>query len=193
MKNAFHSLEGKILVASPNIGDSFFEKSLIYIFLHDKNGALGVVLNHKIGAVPAQELTKLSNKKQLKGQDEHCYNLPIILGGPVNTDRIIAFSVTASQEQGFGNYQSLTLHTDIDNFVKEYLNNGKSTKFLLAKGISAWGSSQLEGEIASNSWFVIPPQLNLIFSQDIHNKWENVIKELGIQDFRFVSPYQGNA
>ena len=34
MENKFTSLEGKILVASPKLEDKFFEKSLIYIFMH---------------------------------------------------------------------------------------------------------------------------------------------------------------
>ena len=63
MKHKFNSLEGKILVASPRLEDRFFEKSLIYIFMHDKNGALGVILNHEIGSVSNHELLKLFDKK----------------------------------------------------------------------------------------------------------------------------------
>jgi putative transcriptional regulator len=190
MKHKFNSLEGKILVASPKLGDRFFEKSLIYIFMHDKNGALGVILNHEIGSVSNHELLKLFDKNVEKVKIE---KLPIVFGGPVNSERIIALSIDKQQEKQFNTLQSIVLHTDIQNFVKNFIIKNNKAKFLLARGVSAWDSSQLENEIEENSWFIIQPKLDLIFSHEMKNKWSFAIEELGIKNFAYIAPYSGNA
>ena len=41
-----YGLQGKLLVATPHIGDPLFEKSVIYMCLHGEDGAMGVVVNH---------------------------------------------------------------------------------------------------------------------------------------------------
>jgi len=109
MKHKFSSLEGKILIASPKLEDGFFEKSLIYIFMHDKNGALGVILNYDIGSVSNHELLNLFDKHSNKVEIE---KLPIVFGGPVNTERIIALSIDKKQEKKLNSLKSIVLHTD---------------------------------------------------------------------------------
>ena len=190
MKHKFSSLEGKILMASPRLEDRFFEKSLIYIFMHDKNGAFGVILNHEIGSVSNHELLKLFDKNINKVKAER---LPIVFGGPVNTERIIALSIDKQREKQFSSLQSIVLHTDIQNFVKNFIIKNNKSKLLLARGISAWDSSQLEDEIAENSWFIIQPNIDLIFSHEMKNKWSFAIEELGIKNSTYIAPYSGNA
>lgn len=41
-------LTGKCLVSMPNMADERFERSLIYICSHTKDGAMGFVVNKKI-------------------------------------------------------------------------------------------------------------------------------------------------
>lgn len=190
MKYKFSSLEGKILIASPSLEDRFFEKSLIYIFMHDKNGALGVILNHKIGSVSNHELLSLFDKNldTVKTQ-----KLPLVFGGPVNTERIIALSIDKHKEKNCNLMKCIVLHTDIHNFVNNFIITNNKSKFLLVRGISAWESSQLEEEIEENSWFIMQPKIDLIFSHKIKNKWSFAIAELGIKDLKFISPYSGNA
>ena len=119
--------------------------------------------------------------------------LPIVFGGPVNTERIIALSIDKQREKQFISLQSIVLHTDIQNFVKNFIIKNNKSKFLLARGISAWDSSQLEDEIAENSWFIIQPNIYLIFSHEMKNKWSFAIEELGIKNSTYIAPYSGNA
>lgn len=191
MQNKFNSLEGKMLVASPRLEDHFFEKSLIYIFMHDENGALGVILNHIIGSVSNHKLLKLLDGNTTKMKNK---KLPIVFGGPVNTEKVIALSINKEQEKNFSHLQSLTLHTDIQNFIKNCVMANVASKFLLARGISAWGSGQLEHEIAQNTWFISHPDIDLIFSQKIKDKWSSVIESLGLfKNSAYIAPYTGNA
>lgn len=189
-KIPFKSMEGKFLVASPYLGDSYFEKSIIYVFAHDKNGALGVIINQKIGTIGMQDLYNLVN---IKSKTRSSKKLPVLFGGPLNTEKIIALSLNKTQENLPQGNQMLNLHTDMTKFIKNVISQKEYSKFLLIKGISAWDASQLEDEIFENSWFIMPAKLDILFSQKIKYKWNAVIKELGLSDFNHLVSYSGEA
>lgn len=46
-------LTGKCLVSMPNMADERFERSLIYICSHTKDGAMGFVVNKKLKSSPS--------------------------------------------------------------------------------------------------------------------------------------------
>lgn len=183
-------LEGKLLVASPNLEDPYFSRSIIYICTHDEAGALGIIINQKIGMVSYNDFVFVNQK------DESILNknkkIPLMFGGPVNTDMLIALSMKY-QKESLLIKQNFIVHTDIISFFKKYHSKNKNTeKFILAKGVSAWDSQQLEEEVESNDWLVIEADPELIFSQKRGDKWAGVIKKLGIVDPLGLVQYSGN-
>lgn len=189
--SSFKSMEGKFLIASPYLDDSYFEKSIVYIFAHDQNGALGVIINQKIGVITTEDLLKLIN---VKNKIKVSKKLPVLFGGPLNTERIIGLSLNKNHKKlSDGSPKILNLHTDMTKFVKGVASDKVYSKLLLIKGISAWDASQLEDEIAENSWFTMPARLDIIFSQKIKYKWDAVIKELGLTNFNHLVSYSGKA
>jgi putative transcriptional regulator len=155
------SLEGKILVASPHLDDPYFGKSLIYICAHDDSGAIGIMINQRIGMISYGDFifpgeianmgTNIKNKK-----------FPLIFGGPVNTDMLIALSLKKNQKT-IGS-SDIMVHTDVGKFFKDMLKQKNSKgKFIVAKGVSAWDGQQLEEEIAEDSWFVVQTTSSIFF------------------------------
>ena len=51
-------LKGNIICALPQLNDLFFSKSIIYITHHNKDGAVGIVLNYKIMNIKGIDLFK---------------------------------------------------------------------------------------------------------------------------------------
>ena len=210
LKTSFQSLEGKILVASPHINDQNFEQSLIYVCMHDENGAVGVIINQRIGKIAEIDLNnyirdfqsiivkkgksniKITDKSgNIKGKNTK--NYPVLFGGPVYSDRIVVLSLTKEQEKSFTERQNLTLYTDMVTFLKEYVGGKNYKKILFAKGIAAWNPAQLEEEISENNWFVVPASVDLLFSQRSKSKWESIIKNLGINNYYNLVGYSGKA
>ena len=56
MKRSY--LKGNIICALPQLNDVFFSKSIIYLTHHNKDGAVGIVLNHKVMSIKGAELFK---------------------------------------------------------------------------------------------------------------------------------------
>ena len=195
----FNSLVGKILVASPNLEDKHFERSLVYIFMHDENGAVGAILNHKIGTISNKVLLKMLGKRASKKLAD--LDMPVVFGGPVNTQNIIALGLTEIEDSLNNKLESskttkkqyITLYSNLKMFIDERNKNAKAEDFILVRGISAWDSNQLENEIISNDWFIVQPDLRMIFSQKFENKWKFFIDQLGIGGDKCIVSYSGHA
>lgn len=189
-ENHSESLEGKVLIASPHLDDPYFNKAIIYICAHDSSGAIGVMINHKMGMVSyddflfSDEKARLQNNKFLKNK-----KFPLMFGGPVNTDMLIALSFNKDEDKT----DSPIVHTDIVAFLKKLSNAKQLSKVILAKGVSAWDSQQLEEEIAENAWLVTQLSTEMIFSQKPKDKWGYLIKGMGILKPYELVQYSGNS
>jgi len=188
----FNSLIGKILIASPNLKDSkFFERSVIYIFMHNENGAFGVILNQKIDEVGNNQLSTIFNqiynkKVLLNPKVMKNKSIPVMLGGPVNTQFYMALSTSKINK-------CLTLYLNIKVFIDDYLEKDNISNCFLIKGMSAWEAGQIEEEIQCNEWFVKDPDVKTIFSKQPEKKWSEHVKELGLTKGLFIASYTGNA
>lgn len=204
----FSSLEGKILVASPHMSDPNFEQSLVYICMHDDNGAVGIIINQKIGKISGGDLnkyigyfhnliadTKVKKKSASKPLRSSVIskNYPVLFGGPVYSDKMVILSLTKLQEKSFTENQNITMYTDMVSFLREYIKGKEHGKLLFAKGVTAWSPTQLEQEIQDNDWFIIPASVDLLFSQRAKFKWGNVIKDLGINNYSNLVSFSGRA
>ena len=83
MKSSY--LKGNIICALPQLKDIFFSKSIIYITHHNKDGAVGIVLNYKIMNIKGSELFK---KLHIKDNTKN-------LGYVLYTEYILAFEIAA--------------------------------------------------------------------------------------------------
>ena len=76
-------LEGQLLIATPAITDERFHKSVIFICSHDKNHAMGLVLNKVNKDVNFKIFCDLMSIKT----SEKVFDHNIRIGGPMDTNR----------------------------------------------------------------------------------------------------------
>jgi len=81
-------LDSQMLIAMPSMGDSRFERTLIYMCAHSADGAMGIVVNKPADAISFPELLEQLN---IKTPDPDCRDdliaFPVHFGGPVETAR----------------------------------------------------------------------------------------------------------
>ena len=75
MKKSY--LKGNIICALPQLKDIFFSKTIIYITHHNKDGAVGIVLNYKIMNIKGSELFKKLDIKNIKTNQDTNYSFHI--------------------------------------------------------------------------------------------------------------------
>src|SRR5262249_28422308 len=85
------SITGKPLIAAPTMGDPRFQHTVILMVRHDRNGALGIVINRPLGDRPLAKLLEALGEKDtaVAGQ------VRIFAGGPVQPE--IGFLVPSAE------------------------------------------------------------------------------------------------
>src|ERR1700704_2548819 len=76
-------LHGKLLMAMPGMPDARFEQSVILICSHSAEGALGLIINKPITALPFRDLMAKMDIPVTEATPRN----PVLFGGPVDTDR----------------------------------------------------------------------------------------------------------
>jgi len=164
------SLAGQFLIATPSMGDPRFERAVILMVRHDKDGAFGLVVNRPIAERPLAELLGVlgDNDTAVAG------TIRILAGGPVQPE--LGFLIHSADYRGLRTI-------DIDGRVavtssREVLHaigSGKGpSKSLFVFGYAGWAAGQLEGEIERRSWVTAPTEQRLIFDEDREKLWDIV-------------------
>ena len=152
-------------------------------------------LSSKFGDATSKDLIiKFIDKKNQYQMDR--INLPVLFGGPIYTHNMLALGLSAIQSkkrESSKKEQHINLYTNLQLFIKELLQKKSISEFLLIRGISAWSSNQLENEINNNDWFIVSPNIDIIFSNTEKNKWEQITRDLGLKDRKYIVQYSGTA
>src|SRR5262245_38705072 len=76
------SLRGQLLVATPAMRDTRFDRAVILMVRHDDDGAMGIVINRPLGEKPLAEVLATLGAKDTAASG----NVRIFLGGPVQLE-----------------------------------------------------------------------------------------------------------
>lgn len=177
-KEKFRTLKdftGSFLLASPELRDPNFIKTLIIIVEHGDEGAFGLILNRPLEV-------KLDNAAAALGLkwNKKITPPPIYFGGPVMGETIwmlhnLEEARTFSKEISPGLF-----FTSQETFLKSIIENPRGVyKFFV--GYAGWASNQLENEIGMGTW-LLPElqQYEMIFTEK-NNIWDSVISSMGIE------------
>lgn len=188
-KNSHIALQGKTLIANKSLDGSYFEKTVIFIFSHDADGALGIILNkldktysHKQIALNFPRVKELINKES---------KINVYTGGPMDDEKhYVLFSDKSVTDQ----MESITLFDNTEIFLRDSYINKSNEPYMLVKGFCSWGPLQLESEVKEGSWLVTSIEPKAIFDQNEKKYlWNILVKKLGISNFKNLVSYTGNA
>ena len=144
--------------------DPRFDHAVILILQHDKEGALGIVINRPLGQRPMADLL---------GDSAVTGNVQVFVGGPVEPN--VGFIVHSADY-----HRAATL--DVDGRVamtanrevlRDIADKKGPAKVLIAFGYAGWASGQLEAEMAHNVWYTAPENPALVFDDDRDKVWEH--------------------
>ncbi len=175
-KDTQGSLAGHLLVAAPQVQESCFARSVIYMCAHNDTGAMGVIVNYTIDSIGIGDVfEQLDITSALQAED-----FPVHFGGPVEANRgFVLHSTDYSSGESLieGNGIAVTASIGILQEI------GKGTgpqRGMLMLGYAGWSPGQLESEIESGSWMVVPASPKLVFDTDNDLKWHLAMGTLGI-------------
>ena len=172
------SLAGQLLVAAPDLGDPNFRQTVVYLVHHDRDGAMGLVLNRVLGA---GRLEKLLEGLGLPPNGAGDLELIVHYGGPVESTRAFMLHSPDYRAEDTVVISDLAALT-VSPGILEDIAAGKGPKrSLFALGYAGWGPEQLEGEIAAGAWVVVEPDPDLLFDDHPETKWQRAFDRRGIE------------
>lgn len=183
-------LENQFLIAMPQMEDSYFSNTVTYLWKHNDDGALGIVINKPLQACVADIFDELEIKCSI--EEGPFREEAVLAGGPVERDKgFIIHDAGKSWESSISVTDEISICTS--KSILEDIASGKGPEnYLIALGCAGWEAGQLESEIGANSWLTVPADPALIFSNDYESKTQRAASILGI-DLQQLAPDAGHS
>jgi putative transcriptional regulator len=189
MENLTPSLVGHLLVALPNMTDPRFRESVIYVCVHNEDGAMGLVINRQVNYLTFNQLLKELDLLEGVTKDKA---MPIYYGGPVEANRgFVLHTNDYVHDTTLKVTSDISLSATLET-LQTIADGEGPDKCILALGYSGWGPGQLDDEIKNNGWLTIDPGQDFIFDRNVDNKWQHAIDSMGF-DMNFLSNDPGHA
>ena len=159
---------GKLLIATPAIGDGNFEQSVIYMLHHDDSGALGVIINAP---------TELDVAELLPRWGELATEPAVVFrGGPVETNGFIGVGRLVGQAPDDMIVVSGTDLVTVDLEGDPAITAAHIDRLRLFRGYAGWGAHQLDTELSAGAWFTVESEGNDMWSTDASALYEDVLR-----------------
>ncbi|MFL5820556.1 MAG: YqgE/AlgH family protein [Solirubrobacteraceae bacterium] len=163
------SLQGKLLIAGPDLLDPNFHRSVVLIADHGDEGAMGIVLNRRSEHTVEEAVPDLG---ELVDPTERVH-----VGGPVQPTGVVVLAEFDDPSEAaatvLGDVGFVAAGSDMDGLP------AITRRARVFAGIAGWGPGQLEAELERDDWIVEPAEREDLFSHDPDRLWSAVLERKG--------------
>lgn len=175
-----NQLQGQFLLATPDMDDSYFDRSVIYLCEHNDQGAMGLMINSPTDLSVMELLAKMDF---LMANQRHYQKDQLVLnGGPVSQDRgfILHTPINSPLLHSYPTANDIILTTSGD-ILETFGREGSPEHFVVCLGCCTWRAGQLEEEIARNYWLTAPYSPEILFQTGYLDRWRDAFQLIGIE------------
>lgn len=166
---------GTLLVASPNLTDPNFARSVVFVIDHRSTGTLGVVLNRP---------SEVSVADVLPTWGPHTSNPhAVFVGGPVEQRTALCLAALRVGEDpartgGVVGVRGPVALVDLDGDPDDLAPRVRGLRVFA--GYAGWDRGQLAGEIGRGDWFVVPALPDDVLAPAGYDLWGGVLRRQGV-------------
>lgn len=163
------NLTGKLLVATPSLGDPTFHRTVVLLLDHGPDGALGVVLNRPLGVDVEAVLPPWQPWTTAPGK--------LFQGGPVALDSalgLVGVPGGGPEPPGVRRINGALGLVDLDTEPDDVVSALSGLRVFA--GYAGWSADQLEREIEEGSWYVVESEARDPFVDDPQTLWRAVLR-----------------
>ena len=184
---ASEDLAGRLLVATPMLGDPNFRRTVVLVVEHEaEQGTLGVVLNRPTKVPVGQVLepwTELATDPSV-----------VFTGGPVSPNSALALAHVPGTDEPVGWHPLEGGRPEVarlglvDLDAPPGLLAAAIVSLRVYAGYAGWSSGQLQAEIEEGAWYVLTAQPGDVFAQEPDRLWRQVLRRQE-GDLAFLATY----
>lgn len=162
---------GTLLVASPDVGQGLYHRSVVLVCEHTPTGSFGLILNKPYTDHLPEDLSAIEEITHPK--------VGLRVGGSMQSNQMMLLhSSNRHADQTLKITDSTYLGGDI-TFLRECLESDDCPHLLLCFGYTGWITGELEKEFMSGAWFLHPSSPALIFNTPAPSLWQTCLREMG--------------
>jgi putative transcriptional regulator len=180
------ALAGRLLVATPVLGDPNFRRTVVLIVEHEpEQGTLGVVLNRPTKIPVGQVLEPWT--ELVTGPDV------VFSGGPVAPNSALALAVVPGTDEPVGWHPldgapAMARLGLVDLDAPPGLLAPAILSLRVYAGYAGWSAGQLVAEIEEGAWYVLQGEPADAFSAEPERLWPAVLRRQG-GELAYVATY----
>ncbi len=162
------ALQGKLLVASPALIDPNFRRSVVLVCQHgEKDGALGLIVNRR---------TDLAVEQFLPDWAPHLSPPGVVFeGGPVQREAAVALA-RRRDDTPLDGWMAVADDLGLLDVSTPPWEVPGVAALRVFSGYAGWSQGQLEAEMLSGDWFVVPAMPGDVFGDDPDPAWRRVLR-----------------
>jgi putative transcriptional regulator len=180
-----------LLVAAPNMHDTFFARTVVLLCDYGDDGAIGVITN-RITDVTSEEVLGQMDIEAGSG-----VRSIVRWGGPVQPGAVFLTFRRGAHDHPIRDVNDDDADEEIEPafMVTEELRVSPARGIIaavsekpsespgfLTLGYAGWAPGQLDQEIQSGSWILLDADPDIVFDVDPEDQWEHCIQTLGIAE-----------
>ena len=178
-------LAGRLLVATPMLGDPNFRRTVVLVVEHEpEQGTLGVVLNRPTKVPVGQVLepwTELATDPSV-----------VFTGGPVSPTSALALAHVPGTDEPVGWHPlegpAVARLGLVDLDAPPGLLAAAIVSLRVYTGYAGWSAGQLQAEIEEGAWYVLPAEPSDAFCAEPGQLWPAVLRRQG-GELAYVATY----
>jgi putative transcriptional regulator len=161
------SVRGRLLVATPELQDPNFARTVVLMLEHTADGALGLVLNRPTDTTLVGTLPSWA--------DLGAAPAVVFVGGPVQPEAAIGLArrTGAGDPDGFAPLFDRVGTVDLERDPGDVVPSIDAVRIYV--GYAGWGPGQLDGELAANGWYVVDLVHDDVWSSRPGALWRSVL------------------
>jgi putative transcriptional regulator len=162
-----------MLVASPQMHDSNFSRTVVLLCQHDDEGALGVVINRETNLSVREVVEQLDFDSMLETENQ------VLWGGPVEQGAgFVVFEGDVGDDVGWALENGQLAVSPSKELLEKLLRHQRH--YHLCLGYAGWGPGQLEDEITTGSWLYTEADPELILLAPVSERYELALSRMGL-------------
>ena len=159
--------QGVFLVASRQMSDPRFQRSVILLLAHGEEGTLGLIINRPTSLPLSEALPELG-----RGAKKH----RLFFGGPVAMNTLM-FLIHSKTSPAHATPVLEDVYVSANRAALEQLlgSSKSAAQIRLYFGHAGWAPGQLNAELASGSWQLFQADAATLFHEQADTLWEKFI------------------
>jgi len=165
------SVTGQLLIATPALSGPPFEHAVILVAQHNKDGALGIVINQPLGERSITSLLQAfgADARGVTGQ------VRLFGGGPVDPEVGFVLHSADYHSDNTIDIDGRVALTGGPQILRD-IGLGKGPRHsLIAFGYAGWAPLQLDNELREGVWDTVPEDPVLVFDDDRAKVWSDAM------------------